>query len=114
MISRRRVVSGVGAALLVAPAAVQAQPVDKVYRLGILSHGGPPPPGTASHLHVIEVLREFGYIEGRNLVVERRYAEGKTDRLPGWHENWFESQWTTSLSPQPLTWRRMRPRGFPS
>jgi hypothetical protein len=29
------------------------------------------------------VLRELGYVEGQNLVVERRYAEGKTDRLPG-------------------------------
>jgi putative ABC transport system substrate-binding protein len=27
-------------------------------------------------------LRELGYLEGRNLVIERRYAEGKLDRLP--------------------------------
>jgi putative tryptophan/tyrosine transport system substrate-binding protein len=76
------------AGALAAPLGVEAQQAGKVYRLGILSPGGLPQPGMSSgpgygHLHLIEVLRELGYVEGQNLVVERRYAEGKTDRLPG-------------------------------
>jgi putative ABC transport system substrate-binding protein len=51
----------------------------RVYRLGLLSPGGP----STGFLVLIEGLRELGYVEGQNLVVEGRYAEGKTDRLPG-------------------------------
>jgi putative ABC transport system substrate-binding protein len=80
---RRIFLTGVSA-LLAAPLAAEAQQAGKVYRLGILSPGGRPSPGTSSgHLHLIEVLRELGYVEGQNLVVERRYAEGKNDQLPG-------------------------------
>ena len=81
---RRAFISGVTVALLAAPLAAEAQQAGKVYRLGLLGPGGRPPPGTSwGHLYLIEVLRELGYVEGQNLVVERRYAEGKTDRLPG-------------------------------
>ena len=79
---RRSFLTGVSA-LLAAPLA-EAQQASKVYRLGMFSPGGRPPPGTSTgFLHLIEVLRELGYVEGQNLVVERRYAEGKADRLPG-------------------------------
>jgi putative tryptophan/tyrosine transport system substrate-binding protein len=69
--------------MLAAPITVEAQ-TGKVYRLGILVPGGRPPPGTSSGIgDLIEELRELGYVEGRNLVVERRFAEGRTHRLPG-------------------------------
>jgi putative ABC transport system substrate-binding protein len=70
--------------LLVAPPTTEAQPAKKVYRLGILSLASPTPPGTYSGtLHVIDVLRELGYVVDQNLAVEGRYAEGRADRLPG-------------------------------
>jgi putative ABC transport system substrate-binding protein len=68
-------------AVLAVPLVAQSQQ-KKVYRLGILSPGGPPAPRAMSHLHIIEVLRELGYAEGRNLVIDRRYADGQIDRLP--------------------------------
>ncbi len=81
---RRAFLAG-AAALLAAPLAAEAQQAGKVYRLGLLSPGGRPPAGTSAtgYLYLLEMLRELGYVEGQNLVVERRYAEGKTDRLPG-------------------------------
>src|SRR4029453_13499979 len=69
-------------ALFAVPLAAGAQQTGKVYRLGILSAGGRPPRPSWGHLYLIDVLRELGYVEGQNLVVERRYADGKTDRLP--------------------------------
>jgi putative ABC transport system substrate-binding protein len=82
-VDRRRFLLTSLAGAVAMPLGAEAQQAGKVYRLGILSPGGPPPPRASSHLHVIEVLRELGYVEGQNLMVERRYADGKTDRLPG-------------------------------
>jgi putative tryptophan/tyrosine transport system substrate-binding protein len=67
--------------LLAAPLATDAQQPTKVYRIGWL-HSGPRPsepgPGMAAFRHG---LRDLGYVEGQNLVIEYRYAEGRDDRL---------------------------------
>jgi putative ABC transport system substrate-binding protein len=60
-----------------------AETASKMYRLGILTPGrcsAASAPTAASALPA--VLREQGYVEGQNLVIERRCAEGKLDRLP--------------------------------
>ena len=80
MISRRRFTAGVAIALtpLGARASAQeykAQHGAKVFKVGELS------PGTGSEER-LAALREVGYVEGQNLVVERRYAEGRIERLP--------------------------------
>jgi putative ABC transport system substrate-binding protein len=65
--------------LLIAPPAVEAQPARKVARIGILCGvrcEGP------SYDALREGLRELGWIEGRNLVVDVRGAEGQRERLP--------------------------------
>ncbi|HET7671456.1 MAG TPA: ABC transporter substrate-binding protein [Burkholderiales bacterium] len=67
------------AAAIVAGAA-QAQGAKKVYRVGILSPGAPPP----GPLEAFSAgLRERGYVEGRNLQTQWRFAEGRNDRLAG-------------------------------
>ena len=68
--------------MLVAPLAAEAQPPIKVARVGWLSDGIRA--GAASHLHeaFLHGLRDLGYVEGQNLVMERRDAEGQLDRLP--------------------------------
>jgi putative ABC transport system substrate-binding protein len=63
--------------LLAAPLAAEAQQAGKVYRLGILH---PTDRGRTEGIRTD--LRDLGYVEGQNLVVEPRYAEGKLDRLP--------------------------------
>jgi putative ABC transport system substrate-binding protein len=77
----RRVFLGVVAGLLAAPLAAEAQPAARVYRIGFILTATPNETG---HLlkALNEGLRELGYVEGRNVVFERRYAEGRQERLP--------------------------------
>jgi putative ABC transport system substrate-binding protein len=60
---------------------VEAQQTTKVPRIGYLT--GATPVGQAARVEAFrQGLRELGYIEGKNIVVEYRYAEEKLDRLP--------------------------------
>jgi putative ABC transport system substrate-binding protein len=81
--NRRTFVHGVALAIAAAPRAARAQSARAVHRLGILSSATPfaTDRTTASYL-VPAALRDLGYVEGQNLLVERRFAEGKLDRLP--------------------------------
>jgi putative ABC transport system substrate-binding protein len=65
--------------LLVALLATAAPPQGQVYRIGFLSTGPPPAPRWEA---LLEGLREHGYSEGRNLVFERRFSDGNTERFP--------------------------------
>jgi putative ABC transport system substrate-binding protein len=68
-------------ALGAAPRIVIAQQAAKVYRVGFLNAGAPLNPNTYQDAFV-EALRVLGYVEGRNIVIERRYADGNSQRLP--------------------------------
>jgi putative ABC transport system substrate-binding protein len=70
------------AALLATFSVASAQPTGRVYRLGFLSPASPQPAVASSVNLVSKLLNESGYVEGRNLEVYRRFAEGKLDRLP--------------------------------
>jgi putative ABC transport system substrate-binding protein len=63
--------------VLVAPTAAEAQRAGKVPRIGVLAVGLTP---FFADFH--QGLRELGYVEGDNLVVEYRLSDGKVDRLP--------------------------------
>ena len=62
------------------PLASRAQQIGKVPRIGYLSPSASPGP-LAYHDEFQRGLRELGYVDGRNIVVEYRFAEGKFDRL---------------------------------
>ena len=65
--------------LLMVGLSTEAQQAGKVPRIGVLFIGGRNQP----HLEAFKQgLRERGYTEGKNIVLEYRYAEGKEDRLP--------------------------------
>ena len=68
-------------ALLATRAAVGAEGAGKVYRLGYLSFWYSTS-DSVQRLGFSEELRTRGYLEGERLVVERRYADGKIERLP--------------------------------
>jgi ABC-type uncharacterized transport system substrate-binding protein len=77
---RRRFIEVIAGGLVVAPLAAVAQQAAKVPRIGWLGAYR----AAAPHLQEAfrQGLRDLGYVEGRNLVIEYRDAEGKYDRLP--------------------------------
>ncbi len=61
--------------------AVDAQQPTKIPRIGYLSTVSPA--ANATRIEALrQGLRELGYVEGKNIVIEWRYADGKIDRLP--------------------------------
>jgi putative ABC transport system substrate-binding protein len=87
MMNRRAFVAG-AVAILTAPPVANAQQPAKVYRIGVLSTAGPEQENV-TWADLRERLRERGWLEGRNLAVDWRYAEAKYERLPRWPPNWF-------------------------
>jgi putative ABC transport system substrate-binding protein len=74
--NRRHFVALVGAGVSVWSLGARAQQSDKVWRLGFIAHKH-----ERFYELLFERLRELGYEEGRNLIVERRYAQGDADRF---------------------------------
>jgi putative ABC transport system substrate-binding protein len=64
--------------ILGVPLAAEAQPPGKVYRIGYLATIPPP---IYLWEALLDGLRERGYSEGRNLVFERRFSDGHTERF---------------------------------
>jgi putative ABC transport system substrate-binding protein len=60
--------------------AAEAQQPTKIPRIGRLDGASPSDAGREEAFR--QGLRELGYVEGKNVVIESRYAEGKFDRLP--------------------------------
>ena len=78
---RRAFLGTLAGSLLAVPLAAEAQQAGKVYRIGYLGYSSP-----SLERVLVEAfrqrLRDFGYLEGQNLVLEYRSAEGKRERLP--------------------------------
>ena len=66
--------------VLATPLVAHAQQAEKVYRIGIASSGNP---GYVAHLDAFrQGLRDLGWIEGQNVIIETRYAMGDNKRHP--------------------------------
>ncbi len=89
------------------------QQAGKVYRIGHLSFSFPPsspisPYRSRLRQTFLQGLREHGFVEGQNVIVERRYAAGKMDRLHALAAELVQlggdviSTWGTGLAP-PVT-----------
>ena len=62
---------------------MEAQPSLKIAPIGFLYFGSREPgPGAGRYAAFLEGLRELGYVEGKDLIVEPRFAESKPERLP--------------------------------
>jgi putative ABC transport system substrate-binding protein len=81
MNNRRKLIIALGAGALVAPLLSLAQQQRKVPRIGLLARTS-----AASLAPLLEAfrqgLRELGWVDGKNISIEYRYAEGQLDRLP--------------------------------
>lgn len=82
VVDRRGFIIALVPALLAVRLAAQAQQAGRVYRLGLLHPGARSTAGTGLLELVTVPMRELGYTEARNLVIEARFAEDKADRLP--------------------------------
>ena len=72
---RRKFISVIGGAALAWPLAARAMP-EKKWLIGFIAHMH-----LRSYDSLFDGLRELGYVEGQNIVVERRYAEGSAERF---------------------------------
>jgi putative ABC transport system substrate-binding protein len=81
MIRGGALVAVLAVSLLAAPLAADAQQAGKLPRIGFLSVTSPSdrPPLLAAFR---QRLRELGWVEGQNIVIDYRYAEDRVDRLP--------------------------------
>ena len=79
-LKRREFITLLGGVAVAMPFAVEAQPRPKVARLGVLLFSSPEADPQMKAIHIR--LRELGYVEGQNLTLIYRYAEGKYERLP--------------------------------
>ncbi len=81
VMERRTFMAMLTGGIVVSPLAVEAQQAGKVYRVGFLGNSS-----AALEANLVgpfrEGLRELGYVEGRNIVIEYRWAEGKYERFP--------------------------------
>ncbi len=77
---RRAFIAGLGSAMAW-PVVARAQQPKKVYRIGFLAND-PTIPTTSAGQAFLAGLREGGFVEGDNIVIERRFAEGMVDRYP--------------------------------
>jgi len=84
MMDRRAFLAGTGAVLLAAPLAAEAQQPGKVYRVGVLgvTSAAALSDPTGPLMAFRAGLRDRGYVEGQSIVIESRWAEGQSERLP--------------------------------
>ena len=77
---RRHFIKLVGGMAMACPFVLHAQPLARVARIGFL--GSASAPGSAKSVEALRTgLRDLGYVEGKNIVIEFRWAEGRYDRL---------------------------------
>jgi ABC-type uncharacterized transport system substrate-binding protein len=81
VINRRTFLAGTGAVLLAAPLAAEAQPAGKIFQIGYLGNSTPSVEATLIGAFR-QGLRENGYVEGKNVVVHYRWAEGRIETFP--------------------------------
>jgi putative tryptophan/tyrosine transport system substrate-binding protein len=80
-VNRRAFLGSIASVALAGPLAAGAQPAGRLYRIGFL--GGSSASGYVPHVAAMRLgLQDHGYVEGRNVTLEFRWAEGTYDRLP--------------------------------
>jgi len=79
-LERRRFMAAIAGGLLAVPLVAEAQQPGKLYRIGWLGLNPPASPRPRYLEAFGDTLRAHGFTEGRNLVIERRYSEGREEQ----------------------------------
>ena len=79
---RRRQLLGLVGGLAISPLAARAQPPRTIPRIGLVSIGADPA-NPVIFLPFLEQFRALGYVEGQNVIVERRFAAGQAELIAG-------------------------------
>lgn len=107
---RRRSVVLAAAAVIAAPGTVRAQRAAKVWRIGFLTNGTVE--STRGQLEAFERgLAEHGYAVGRNVVLEKRFAEGKLDRVPALASELLDAKIDVAFAPSGVAAQAMKKLG---
>jgi putative ABC transport system substrate-binding protein len=84
MNNRRKLVIALGTSALVVPLSSFAQQQGKVWRVGFLGARSRSTPSNPDVYYdaFVQGMRDLGYVEGQNLVIDGRFSDGKNERLP--------------------------------
>src|SRR5262247_1448544 len=82
MIRRAAPAVALGLSLLAAPLGAEAPPAAKVFRIGLLGSSSPTDPEASRIWETFfQGLRELGYVEGKNILIEGRFYGDRIERL---------------------------------
>jgi putative ABC transport system substrate-binding protein len=88
----RVVVALLSLALLAAPLVAEAQQAGKVWRIGFIEAGSAP-----VNQHFLNAFRQgmtdLGYVDGRDFVIEDRWADGRNELFPVCWPSWSSAKW---------------------
>jgi putative tryptophan/tyrosine transport system substrate-binding protein len=99
VIDRRTFLAGTGAVLFGAPLAAGAQPKRKAPTIGLLFANTPaaditgPQPVLREARAFLDGMRDLGWLDGQNITIERRSAEGSRIVTPRWCRSWLGCLW---------------------
>src|SRR5215831_6194864 len=84
MLDRRTFLAGVAGGLFAVPLSALAQAQGKVWRVGFFYFGSRQSAlDTGRYNAFVQGMRELGYVDGKNVVIEARFGDGKIERAPG-------------------------------
>jgi putative ABC transport system substrate-binding protein len=96
---RRKFNAGLALAAGMAPLAGRAQTAGRTARVGVLSSAAPLTESEIQQSPFSAEMRCLGWIEGQNLVVVRRYADGKFDRMPAFAQELVDAKFDVIMAP---------------
>lgn len=109
MNNRRKLVIALGAGLLTAPLTAFAQAQGNAARIGFLYFGSRQSAmETGRYAAFAQAMRDLGYVEGKNLTIESRFAEGSSDQVPALIAETVKSKVDVIVATGSATYRVLR------
>ena len=111
---RREFITLLGGAAAAWPLAARAQQPERVRRIGVLMNlAADDPEGQARLAAFVQGLRQLGWIDGRNVRIDTRWAAAMPSACADTPRNWSRSRPTSSWPQAPAAWGRCNKRPAP-